>query len=106
MPGMSPSCSTGAKRGAASEEMAGAIANIAWSRIVRLPNGRQPDNVDRAELEQMLGRIKKVSLCGGEYKKRESCPELTSGSGRVFFYPLLGLHSLTLARLWPFRAGP
>jgi hypothetical protein len=37
MPGLSPSCPTGAKRGAAFEGVAGAIANIAWSRIVHLP---------------------------------------------------------------------
>ena len=81
---------------AASEEVAGVIANVAWCRIVHLANGRQPDNVDRAELEQLLGRTKKVSLCGGEYKERKTCPNLTSGSGRVLFYPSLGLHSLTL----------
>jgi hypothetical protein len=69
----------------ATEKVAGAIANVAWCRIVHLPNGRQPDNVDCAELEQLLGRIKKKSLCGGEYKERETCPDLTSGSGRVFF---------------------
>jgi hypothetical protein len=59
MPGLSPSCPTGAKRGAAFEGVAGAIANVAWCRIVHLANGRQPDNVDRAELEQLLGRIEK-----------------------------------------------
>jgi DNA primase len=44
---------------AAADEVAGAIAKIAWARIVHLPNGRQPDRVDRAELEQLLGRIEK-----------------------------------------------
>jgi hypothetical protein len=44
---------------AASEEVAGVIANVAWCRIVHLANGRQPDNVDRAELEQLLGRTDK-----------------------------------------------
>jgi hypothetical protein len=44
---------------AASEEVAGVIANVAWCRIVHLANGRQPDNVDRAELEQLLGRTEK-----------------------------------------------
>jgi hypothetical protein len=39
--------------------VAGAIANVAWCRIVHLANGRQPDNVDRAELEQLLGRTEK-----------------------------------------------
>jgi DNA primase len=43
----------------AAEKAAGAIANVAWSRIVHLPNGRQPDRVDRAKLEQMLGRTEK-----------------------------------------------
>ena len=83
---------------AASEEVAGVIANVAWSRIVHLANGRQPDNVDRAELEQLLGRTEKYSLCEGEYKERKSCPKLAPGSGWVFFYPSLGLHSPTLVR--------
>jgi DNA primase len=41
---------------AASEEVAGAIANVAWSRIVHLPDGVQPDTIDRAQLERLLGR--------------------------------------------------
>jgi DNA primase len=41
---------------AASEEVAGAIANVAWSRIVHLPDGAQPDTIDRAQLERTLGR--------------------------------------------------
>jgi DNA primase len=41
---------------AASEEVAGAIANVAWSRIVHLADGVQPDTLDRAQLERLLGR--------------------------------------------------
>jgi DNA primase len=41
---------------AASEEVAGAIGNVAWSRIVHLPDGAQPDTIDRAQLERLLGR--------------------------------------------------
>ena len=40
----------------AAEKVAGAIANVAWSRIVHLPDGTQPDTVNRAELERRLGR--------------------------------------------------
>ena len=40
----------------AAEKVAGAIANVAWSRIVHLPDGAQPDTVDPAELERRLGR--------------------------------------------------
>jgi DNA primase len=40
----------------ASEKVAGAISNVAWSRIVHLPDGAQPDTIDRAQLERMLGR--------------------------------------------------
>jgi DNA primase len=40
----------------AAEEVAGAIANVAWSRIVHLPDGAQPDTLDRAQLERLLGR--------------------------------------------------
>jgi DNA primase len=40
----------------AAETVAGAIANVAWSRIVHLPDGAQPDTLDRAQLERMLGR--------------------------------------------------
>ena len=43
----------------AAEKVAGAIANVAWCRIVHLPDGRQPDTVDRAELERLLGRTEK-----------------------------------------------
>src|SRR4051794_418551 len=43
----------------AAGKVAGAIANVTWCRIVHLAKGRQPDNVDRAELEQLLGRTKK-----------------------------------------------
>ena len=38
------------------EKVAGAIANVAWSRIVHLPDGAQPDTIDRAQLERLLGR--------------------------------------------------
>jgi hypothetical protein len=69
----------------ANEKVAGVIANVAWCRIVHLACRRQPDNVDRTELEQLLGRNEKSSLCEGEYKERKSCPELAPGSGRVFF---------------------
>jgi DNA primase len=41
---------------AASEEVAGAIANVAWSRIVHLPADAQPDTIDPAQLERLLGR--------------------------------------------------
>jgi DNA primase len=41
---------------AASEEVAGAIGNVAWSRIVHLPADAQPDTIDRAQLERLLGR--------------------------------------------------
>jgi DNA primase len=41
---------------AAAEEVAGAIANVAWARVVHLPEGAQPDTVDHAELERRLGR--------------------------------------------------
>jgi DNA primase len=41
---------------AASEEVAGVIANVAWSRIVHLPDDVQPDTVDVATLERLLGR--------------------------------------------------
>jgi DNA primase len=40
----------------AAEKVAGAIANVAWSRIVHLPTGEQPDTIDRTQLERMLGR--------------------------------------------------
>jgi DNA primase len=40
----------------AAEEVAGAIANVAWSRIVHLADGAQPDTLDRAQLERLLGR--------------------------------------------------
>ena len=40
----------------AAEKVAGAIANVAWARIVHLPDGAQPGTVDRAELERRLGR--------------------------------------------------
>jgi DNA primase len=40
----------------AAEKVAGAIANVAWSRIVHLPDGVQPDTIDRAQLERLLGR--------------------------------------------------
>ena len=40
----------------AAEEVAGAIANVAWARIVHLPDEAQPDTVDPAELERRLGR--------------------------------------------------
>jgi DNA primase len=41
---------------AASEEVAGAIGNVAWSRIVHLLDGAQPDTLDQAQLERLLGR--------------------------------------------------
>jgi DNA primase len=41
---------------AAAEAVAGAIANIAWAGIVHLPDGAQPDTVDAAQLERLLGR--------------------------------------------------
>jgi DNA primase len=41
---------------AAAEEVAGAIANVAWSRIVHLPDGTEPDTIDPAQLERLLGR--------------------------------------------------
>jgi DNA primase len=41
---------------AASEDVAGAITNVAWSRIVHLPAGAQPDTIDPAQLERLLGR--------------------------------------------------
>jgi DNA primase len=40
----------------AAEKVAGAIANVAWSRLVHLPEGVQPDTIDRAQLERLLGR--------------------------------------------------
>ena len=40
----------------AAEKVAGAIANIAWARIVQLPDGSQPDTIDQAQLERLLGR--------------------------------------------------
>jgi DNA primase len=40
----------------AAEKVAGAIANVAWCRIVHLPDGTQPDTVDGAGLERLLGR--------------------------------------------------
>jgi DNA primase len=40
----------------AAEKVAGAIANVAWSRIVHLPAGGQPDTMDRAQLGRTLGR--------------------------------------------------
>jgi DNA primase len=40
----------------ASEKVAGSIGNVAWSRIVHLPDGAQPDTLDRAQLERTLGR--------------------------------------------------
>jgi DNA primase len=40
----------------AAEAVAGAIANVAWSRIVHLSDGMQPDTIDRAELGRMFGR--------------------------------------------------
>jgi DNA primase len=41
---------------AAAEAVAGAIANVAWARIVHLPDGAQPDTVGAALLERLLGR--------------------------------------------------
>ena len=41
---------------AAAEEVAGAIGNFAWSRIVHLPIGAEPDTIDPAQLERLLGR--------------------------------------------------
>ena len=40
----------------AAEKVAGAIANVAWARLVHLPDGVQPDTIDRAQLERLLGR--------------------------------------------------
>src|SRR4051812_14437308 len=40
----------------AAEKVAGSIANVAWARIVHLPDGAQPDTVGPAELERRLGR--------------------------------------------------
>ena len=40
----------------AADKVAGAIANIAWARTVHLPDGMQPDTIDGAELERLLGR--------------------------------------------------
>jgi DNA primase len=41
---------------AAAERVAGAIANVAGARIVHLPDGTQPDTVEPAKLERLLGR--------------------------------------------------
>jgi hypothetical protein len=41
---------------AAAEEGAGAIANVAWARIVHLPDGAEPDTIDPATLDWLLGR--------------------------------------------------
>ena len=57
MPGTSPSCFDGDEAGReAAEKVAGAIANVAWCRIVHLPEDEQPDTIDRAKLERLLGR--------------------------------------------------
>jgi DNA primase len=40
----------------AAEKVAGAIGNVAWSRIVHLPDGAEPDTIDPAQLERLLGR--------------------------------------------------
>jgi DNA primase len=32
------------------------LARHWWSRIVHLPDGAQPDTIDRAELDNLLGR--------------------------------------------------
>jgi hypothetical protein len=34
----------------------GAIANVAWSRIVHLPLWSEADTIDPAQLERLLGR--------------------------------------------------
>jgi DNA primase len=41
---------------AAAEDAVGAIANVAWSRIVHLPLGAEADTIDPAQLERLLGR--------------------------------------------------
>jgi DNA primase len=41
---------------AAADEVAGAIVNVARTRIVLLSDGTQPDTLDRPELERLLGR--------------------------------------------------
>ena len=40
----------------AAEKVAGAITNVAWARIVHLPDGAQPDTIDPAVLGRLLGR--------------------------------------------------
>ena len=40
----------------AAEKVAGAIANVAWARVVQLPDGTKPFTIDRAQLERLLGR--------------------------------------------------
>jgi DNA primase len=40
----------------AAKEVAGAVAEVAWTRIVHLPDGAQPDTIDAAELDNLLGR--------------------------------------------------
>ena len=41
---------------AAAGEVAAAIGNVAWTRIVHLPDGAEPDTIDPAQLERLLGR--------------------------------------------------
>jgi DNA primase len=41
---------------AAVGEVAAEVANVAWARIVHLPDGAQPDTIDRAALDRLLGR--------------------------------------------------
>src|SRR6187431_905897 len=41
---------------AAADAVAGAIAHVAWARIVLLSDGTQPDSLERPELERLLRR--------------------------------------------------
>jgi DNA primase len=40
----------------AADAIATRLARYRWTRIAQLPDGAQPDTIDRAELEQLLGR--------------------------------------------------
>jgi DNA primase len=40
----------------AAEAVVSAIAGVAWTRIVHLPDGAEPDTIDPAELDVLLGR--------------------------------------------------
>ena len=73
----------------AAEKVAGAIANVAWARIVHLPDGAQPDTVDGCRTRAAARARSIIDCVGGEYLPSRSLPHLrnliTPGFGWVFF---------------------